>query len=115
MSLEWTPTPGDRIRTVISASHANEIVYLNDDNAITTTVADEFLIFTSEWLPWPHQIIDYLSALKGRNRQTILHDLLTLDKANQELDFDQLCQKLLQQYEQEEAKKKELIFSNSEL
>lgn len=98
MLPEWIPTPGDRIRTVITTDSKHELVYLNSETAILATVNDKFLILTSEWQPWAHQIIDWLSIQRNIDRQTVLKFLLEFEKQNTELDFDSLCAKFLKHY-----------------
>ncbi len=98
MLSEWIPTPGDRIITVITTDSKQELVYLNSESAVLTTVNDTFLILTSEWRPWAHQIIDWLSAQRNIDRQTVLKLLIEFEKQNTELDFDSLCLKFLKHY-----------------
>lgn len=113
MSLVWSPLPGDRVLTVVSKDGTNEVVYLNGEHVIDSLFSNEFLIFTSEWLPWPHQIIDQLSRVKGLNRRKLLERLIVLDLTNSELDFDQLCIKLLASIEDEKKKASETGFAST--
>lgn len=101
--MNWNPAPGDRVKTVITKDHNNEVVYLNADHVIESTIADEFLIFTSEWIPWSHQIIDYLSTRKNSNRSSVLKALLEFEKLHTELNFDDLCLLFLKEQEQEKT------------
>lgn len=103
MLTSWTPSPGDRVATVITSDSRQELVYLNNDSAITTTISDTFLILTSEWKPWSHQIIDWLSTQRNLNRQTVLKLLLEFEKQNTELDFDNLCLKFLAEYKKQKS------------
>jgi hypothetical protein len=97
--MQWVPTSGDRIKTVITRDSKHEFVYLNGDNVITTSVDDTFLLLTGDWVPWSHQVIDYLSRQRGLNRQAVLKQLLEFELLNTELDFDNLCLKFLAKYE----------------
>lgn len=110
--IPWTPKPGDRIRTVVTKDQQNEMVYLNDDNTITSLLTDEFLILTSNWVPWPHQIVDFLSAQRGLDRRKVLGMLMKLDRSHSELDFDQLCQKLVEELTAAQDCRHELSFSS---
>jgi hypothetical protein len=96
--MEWRPQPGDRIKTILTKDKQNEIIYLNGDHAIETAISNEFLELTGEWMPWSHQIIDYLSRQKNMNRQAVLKQLLEFEKEHTELDFDQLCLLFLEDY-----------------
>ena len=102
--MNWTPTPGDRVRTVITRDHKDEIVYLNADHAIESTISNEFLVITGEWVPWAHQVIDYLSSQRGIDRQSVLKQLLEFEKLHTELDFDELCLLFLSNYELEQQR-----------
>ena len=97
--MEWTPKPGDRIKTVITKDTKNELIYLNGDHAIEATICSEFLIFTGEFIPWAHQIIDYLSKQPGKDRRTVLQQLLEFEARHKELDFDELCLLFLDEHE----------------
>jgi hypothetical protein len=100
MRNSWSPLPGDRVRTVLSRDHVNEVVYLNGDHALVSTVSDEFLIVTSEWVPWAHQVIDYLSSRPGADRRTVLRQLMEYELLHREVDFDQLCLMYLEETEE---------------
>jgi len=95
----WQPKPGDRIKTIITKDSSNEVVYLNADHVIDSVITAEFLIFTSEFLPWPHQIIDYLSNERNCNRNLVLRALVEFDRLHSELDFDALCTLFLKEQE----------------
>jgi len=102
--MEWRPTPGDRVRTVITKDHKNEIIYLNADHAIESTFTDEFILITGEHIPWAHQIIDYLSNRRDCNRALVLKKLIEFEALHRELDFDELCLLFFEQVKNEEAK-----------
>ena len=102
--MNWTPSPGDRVKTVLTKDHKNETIYLNGDHAIETTLSNEFLTFTGEWIPWSHQIIDYLSKQRDQNRTIVLKKLIEFEKFHSELDFDELCLLFLKEYELEQQK-----------
>ena len=95
MINNWIPSPGDRIATVLTTDHKQELVYLNNDSAMITAISNEFLLSTSEWKPWSHQIIDYLSSKRGVGRQKVLKLLIDFERLHTELDFDALCTKFL--------------------
>jgi hypothetical protein len=96
--MEWIPQAGDRVRSVISKDNINEIVYLNADHVIESVISNEFLIQTSEHIPWSHQIIDYLSRQRGMDRELCLRLLIEFNREYSELDFDQLCLLFLEKY-----------------
>ncbi len=96
--MDWVPAPGDRIKTIITTAKEFEIVYLNSEESIASKFSSEFIILTGDWIPWSHQIIDFLSRQKSKNRQTVLSDLLEFEKFHTELDFDSLCLLFLQTY-----------------
>jgi hypothetical protein len=102
--MQWIPAPGDRVKTILTKDKENEVVYLNGDHAIETTISDEFLTITGEWVPWSHQIIDYLSRQRGQNKRTVLLRLIEFEALHIELDFDQLCLLFLEQVETEQSK-----------
>jgi hypothetical protein len=102
--MNWNPAPGDRVKTILTRDKENEIIYLNGDHAIETTISDEFLTITGEWIPWSHQIIDYLSRQQGMDRSMVLRLLLEFEKTHSELDFDQLCLLFFEQLETEQSK-----------
>jgi len=97
--MRWIPAAGDRIKTVITRNSKLEFVYINDDNIIVSSIDDTFLLLTSDWVPWSHQIIDYLSRQRSLNRQIVLKQLLEFELLNTELDFDSLCLKFLAMHE----------------
>lgn len=101
--MYWNPAPGDRVKTIITKDKEHEIIYLNGDHAIETTVSNEFLTLTGEWLPWPHQIIDFLSNRRNYSRELVLRKLVELDARHREVDFDTLCQIFLKELEAESA------------
>jgi hypothetical protein len=96
--MDWLPKPGDRVKTVITKDKEHEIIYLNGDHAIETTVSNEFLTITGVWVPWAHQIIDHLSKLRNMNRSIVLQQLLEFERFHTELDFDELCLLFLEEY-----------------
>ena len=98
--MVWSPQPGDRVKTIVTKDHQNEIIYLNGDHAIESVITNEFLLLTGEHIPWPHQIIDYLSSKKNMNRSLVLRALIALDKTHSELSFDDLCQLFLAEEEE---------------
>lgn len=102
--MEWNPAPGDRVKTVVTKDNSNEVVYLNGDHAIEALISNEFIVITGEWIPWSHQIIDYLSGKRGMNRKVILLRLIEFNALHSELDFDQLCLLFLKEFELEQSK-----------
>jgi hypothetical protein len=96
--MNWTPTPGDRVKTILTKDKNHETIYLNGDHAIETTFSNEFLTITGEWIPWSHQIIDFLSRQRNLNRQLVLQQLIEFEREHTELDFDQLCLLFLDLY-----------------
>lgn len=102
--MQWNPSPGDRVKTVLTKDSKNEVVFLNGDHAIETAISNEFLTITGEWVPWVHQIIDHLSNQRDSNRGLVLRKLIEFEKQHRELDFDELCLLFLKEHELEQQK-----------
>jgi hypothetical protein len=129
----WKPQPGDRIRytrTVFGEpldseiwSDMTEIVILRRESGVegywhatnpngeTRTMTTEDMLKTScEWLPWPHQIVDYTMVSLNCSLSYVLRELSRLAVYRRELSFDDLCQDFLTRLEVE-IKNREMAFS----